>query len=274
MDSDKLRHPRPAAGADLTRHQPDRSGAPGPDEQAHGHERWMGEALGLARAMLGRVWPNPAVGCVIVNDGRIVGRGQTQPGGRPHAERVALDDAGDLSRGSSLYVTLEPCCHWGRTPPCADAIVAAGIKKVFASLQDPDPRVNGGGFRKLRDAGIEVEIGLGAREARRITAGFFHRVATGEPMVAIGEIHDDLSFIPDGYDAVMRTQGGDRLWLLTRAAGVAVRARQVAYPGSPATDLLQALGRLGLTTVYVPAADPLAIEIAIAEAGPISARSH
>lgn len=110
-------------------------------QSATGHDRWMAEAISLARGMRGLVWPNPPVGCVIVRDGEIVGRGHTQPGGRPHAERVALDEEGERAKGAIFYVTLEPCCHWGRTPPCADAIIAAGVYTVHASLQDPDPRV-------------------------------------------------------------------------------------------------------------------------------------
>lgn len=220
------------------------------------HARWMDEAIGLARAMQGWVWPNPAVGCVIVRKGRIVGRGQTQVGGRPHAERVALDDAGQQARGASLYVTLEPCCHWGKTPPCADAIIAAGIRRVFASLRDPDPRMNGGGFRKLREAGIEVNVGLGADEARTIMAGFFHRIQTGEPLVSVGEVDDDPSFVPEGYDGVLRS-GPDRLWLLTRAPGVGVLAKQIEHPGHTPEPTLRRLGKLGLTSVFIPAGDPL-----------------
>ncbi|MCH3703261.1 bifunctional diaminohydroxyphosphoribosylaminopyrimidine deaminase/5-amino-6-(5-phosphoribosylamino)uracil reductase RibD, partial [Campylobacter lari] len=115
--------------------------------------------------MRGHVWPNPPVGCVIVKNGICIGEGATQPGGRPHAERVALDIAGEAARGATLYVTLEPCCHWGHTSPCADAIIMAGITRVVASQQDPDPRVNGGGFRQLAEAGIDVAIGEGAKEA-------------------------------------------------------------------------------------------------------------
>ena len=111
-------------------------------------------ALELARRGLGRVWPNPAVGCVIVKDGRVVGRGWTQPGGRPHAETEALGRAGTLADGATLYTTLEPCSHFGKTPPCADAVIAAGIVRVVAAMEEPDPRVNGAGFTKRRAAGI------------------------------------------------------------------------------------------------------------------------
>ncbi|WP_265975566.1 bifunctional diaminohydroxyphosphoribosylaminopyrimidine deaminase/5-amino-6-(5-phosphoribosylamino)uracil reductase RibD [Brucella intermedia] len=225
------------------------------DRSAHGDDAgWMREAIVLARAVRGWVWPNPPVGCVIVRDGNLIGRGRTQFGGRPHAERVALDDAGDQAEGGTLYVTLEPCCHWGKTPPCADAIIEAGIRKVFASLQDPDPRVNGGGLRKLREAGVEVEVGLGKIEAGQIMAGFFHRIATGQPIVTIGDLSEDLSLIPDGYDAVLRS-GPDRLWLSTRAQDVGVLVRQVRDPGEPFGRLLSELGEMGLTNVFIPSCD-------------------
>src|SRR5713226_7316949 len=152
---------------------------PSLDEQA------MRVALALARRGLGRVWPNPAVGCVIVKDGRVVGRGWTQPGGRPHAETEALARAGAAAHGATAYVTLEPCCHWGRTPPCADALIAAGLSRVVAALEDPDPRVAGGGLARLRAAGIAVETGLGGAEAAEINAGFFQRVRSGRPLVTL-----------------------------------------------------------------------------------------
>src|SRR5437773_8146985 len=119
-------------------------------------------AFALGRRGLGRAWPNPAVGAVIVKDGRVVGRGWTQPGGRPHAESEALDRAGAAAGGATAYVTLEPCCHHGKTPPCADALIAAGIARAVVALEDPDPRVKGGGTARLRAAGVAVELGLGA----------------------------------------------------------------------------------------------------------------
>src|SRR3954453_3264296 len=107
------------------------------------YRRPMAAALALARRGLGNVWPNPAVGCVIVNAGRVVGCGWTQPSGRPHAETEAIARAGEAARGATSYVTLEPCCHWGRTPPCAEALIAAGIARVVSAIEDPDPRVAG-----------------------------------------------------------------------------------------------------------------------------------
>ena len=116
----------------------------------------MRAALALARRGLGTTWPNPAVGCVIVRNGRVVGRGTTHPGGRPHAEPIALGMAGEQAKGATAYVTLEPCCHWGRSPPCTDALIAAGIARIVVAATDPDNRVNGQGFQQLRAAGIAV----------------------------------------------------------------------------------------------------------------------
>ncbi|HEY2230153.1 MAG TPA: bifunctional diaminohydroxyphosphoribosylaminopyrimidine deaminase/5-amino-6-(5-phosphoribosylamino)uracil reductase RibD [Xanthobacteraceae bacterium] len=151
--------------------------------------RFMGLALGLGRRGLGRTWPNPSVGAVVVRrqgDGPvIVGRGWTQPGGRPHAERQALDRAGSAARGATLYVTLEPCCHHGKTPPCADAIVAAGIGEVVSALEDPNPQVAGEGHRRLAAAGIKVRVGIGADEARRAHAGHIRRMRAGRPQVML-----------------------------------------------------------------------------------------
>src|SRR5450759_2933937 len=133
-------------------------------------ESHMRSALALARRGLGGTWPNPSVGCVVVKDGRVLGRAVTAPGGRPHAEPTALAMAGEAARGATVYVTLEPCCHWGRTPPCTDALIAAGVARVVVAVRDPDPRVNGEGCNKLREAGIVVEEGLLAPEAAEVTA--------------------------------------------------------------------------------------------------------
>src|SRR5947207_15316442 len=151
-------------------------------EIAH-DSRMMRAALGLARRGLGNVWPNPAVGCVIVKDGHVVGRGWTQQGGRPHAETEALSRAGPLAQGATAYVTLEPCSHWGKTPPCADALIAAGLSRVVIALEDPDPRVAGTGIEALRKAGRAVEIGLCAAEAAELNAGLLQRVRFGRPLV-------------------------------------------------------------------------------------------
>jgi diaminohydroxyphosphoribosylaminopyrimidine deaminase / 5-amino-6-(5-phosphoribosylamino)uracil reductase len=147
--------------------------------------RFMQLALTLGRRGQGRTWPNPAVGAVVVKDGVIVGRGWTQPGGRPHAEPEALRRAGEAARGATLYVTLEPCSHVGKSPPCADAIMAAGIARVVSAIEDPNPEVAGQGHARLRAAGITVEIGLGAREAAHDHAGHFRRVRDQRPHVIL-----------------------------------------------------------------------------------------
>ncbi len=181
--------------------------------------RWMQTALALARRGLGDVWPNPAVGCVIVDEGRVVGRGWTQPGGRPHAETEALRRAGHAARGATAYVSLEPCCHWGRTPPCADALIAAGVRRVVVALEDPDPRVAGNGIGRLRAAGLAVEIGIGAEEAAETNAGFLTRVSLGRPLVTL-----KLATSLDGRIALC---SGESQWITgppARERGHALRA--------------------------------------------------
>ena len=147
--------------------------------------RFMQLALALGRRGLGRTAPNPAVGAVIVKDGIAVGRGWTQPGGRPHAEPEALARAGEAARGATLYVTLEPCSHVGKSPPCADAIIAAGIARVVSAIEDPNPQVAGQGHAKLRAAGIVVDVGTCADEAARDHAGHFRRVREGRSHVIL-----------------------------------------------------------------------------------------
>ncbi len=147
--------------------------------------RFMQLALTLGRRGLGRTWPNPAVGAVVVKDGVILGRGWTQPGGRPHAEPVALQRAGEAARGATLYVTLEPCSHFGKSPPCADAVIAAGLSRVVAAIEDPNPEVAGNGFAKLRAAGIAVDVGLFAAEAAHDHAGHIRRIRDQRPHVIL-----------------------------------------------------------------------------------------
>jgi diaminohydroxyphosphoribosylaminopyrimidine deaminase / 5-amino-6-(5-phosphoribosylamino)uracil reductase len=151
--------------------------------------RFMDMALALGRRGLGRTWPNPSVGAVVVRHETggpvIVGRGWTQPGGRPHAESEALRRAGRAARGATVYTSLEPCSHHGKTPPCADAIVAAGVARVVSALEDPNPEVGGAGHARLRAGGVAVEVGLGAAEARRIHAGHIRRLAEGRPHVIL-----------------------------------------------------------------------------------------
>ena len=165
----------------------------------------MSHALALAARGLGRTWPNPAVGCVIVKEGRILGRGWTQPGGRPHAERMALDQAGQGARGATAYVTLEPCAHHGKTPPCAEALVAAGITRVVTAQTDPDPRVSGRGHATLRAGGITVTEGICEGRARQLQAGFLKRITQGLPFVTL-----KLAATLDGRIA---TATGESRWI-------------------------------------------------------------
>jgi diaminohydroxyphosphoribosylaminopyrimidine deaminase/5-amino-6-(5-phosphoribosylamino)uracil reductase len=164
--------------------QPSVAQAAGSDDQ-----RFMALALALGRRALGNAWPNPAVGAVLVRSTSagpvVVGRGWTQPGGRPHAETEAIRRAGAAARGATLYVTLEPCSHHGKTPPCADAIIAAGIARVVSALEDPNPDVAGQGHARLRAHGIKVDIGVGAEEAARAHAGHISRVRAGRPNVML-----------------------------------------------------------------------------------------
>src|SRR5919202_715739 len=170
----------------------------------------MRAALALARRGLGNTWPNPSVGCVVVRDGRVVGRGWTQPGGRPHAETEALARAGDASKGATAYITLEPCCHWGQTPPCTDALLVAGVARVVVAMEDPDPRVLGDGIDRLRSAGIEVTVGVCADEAAELNAGFTKRIVEGRPLTTL-----KLATTLDGRIATHR---GESQWITGPAA--------------------------------------------------------
>ena len=173
----------------------------------------MKVALGLARRGLGSVAPNPAVGCVLVREGRVVGRGWTQPGGRPHAEAEALGRAGKAARGATAYVSLEPCAHHGETPPCADALAGAGIARLVVAVEDPDPQVRGRGLTRLRDAGAEVVCGVCEDEAAALNAGFFLRVGEGRPLIALKTATT--------LDGRIATRGGESRWI----TGEAARAR-------------------------------------------------
>lgn len=170
----------------------------------------MATALGLAGRGIGRTWPNPAVGCLVVKDDRVVGRGWTQPGGRPHAEPEALAAAGAAARGATLYVTLEPCAHVGETPPCTTAVIAANPARVVIATEDPDPRVAGRGVQMLREAGITVETGLLGEEARNVNAGFFTRLAAGRPLVTLK--------LATSLDGRIAAHSGASRWITCEAA--------------------------------------------------------
>ncbi|WP_268885655.1 bifunctional diaminohydroxyphosphoribosylaminopyrimidine deaminase/5-amino-6-(5-phosphoribosylamino)uracil reductase RibD [Frigidibacter oleivorans] len=172
---------------------------------AEADRRFMALAIALGRRGLGRVWPNPAVGCVVVADGRILGRGWTADGGRPHAEPQALAQAGAAARGATAYVSLEPCAHHGQTPPCAGALVAAGVARVVTALEDPDPRVAGRGHDILRAAGVAVTTGVLSAEAEAAQRGFLTRIRQGRPMVTLK--------LATSFDGRIATATGESRWI-------------------------------------------------------------
>ena len=168
----------------------------------------MEAALNLGSRSLGLAAPNPAVGAILVKDGAVVGRGATAPGGRPHAERIAIAEAGEAARGATLYVTLEPCSHFGVSPPCVDAIIAAGVARVVSAMEDPNPLVGGQGHARLRAAGIAVSVGAGAAQARRDHLGHILRVTAGRPCVTLKLAETADGFASAGAnDARLRITG-------------------------------------------------------------------
>lgn len=181
----------------------------------------MAHALRLAARGLGNTWPNPAVGCVIVRDDTVIGRGWTQPGGRPHAEVRALEQAGSRAIGSTAYVSLEPCAHHGHTPPCAEALIAAGVTRVVTALTDPDARVSGKGHAMLRAAGINVTEGVLTSDARRLNAGFLKRITRRLPFVTL-----KLATTLDGRIA---TATGESRWITGPAARRKVHALRMSH---------------------------------------------
>jgi diaminohydroxyphosphoribosylaminopyrimidine deaminase / 5-amino-6-(5-phosphoribosylamino)uracil reductase len=260
--------------------------------------RFMAEALALGRANLGRTWPNPSVGAVIVKDGVIVGRGATAAGGRPHAEAVALEQAGLRAVGADMYVTLEPCAHRsvrGGTP-CLELTLLSGVKRVVSALEDPNPHIAGVGHAILRSAGLRVALGIGAEEARRAHLGHIRRVQDGRPMVTL-----KLAQTADGFcaplgggrlqisgDAAMRevhmlrasheaimvgvgTVLSDDPQLTVRLPGLADRSPiRVVLDSALRTPLASALVRgAGIVPLWIIAADdaPAAPEIALRAAG-------
>ncbi len=165
----------------------------------------MLRAIELAAQVRGHVSPNPPVGAIIVRGGCVVGEGNTHPPGGPHAEAVALLRAGGAARGATVYVTLEPCSHYGRTPPCADALIAAGVTRVVCAIGDPDTHVHGQGFQRLREAGVEVEIGAHAQEVEALLAGYLKHRQTGSPLVT--------AKFATSLDGKIGTRTGDSRWV-------------------------------------------------------------
>ncbi|MBZ0128179.1 MAG: bifunctional diaminohydroxyphosphoribosylaminopyrimidine deaminase/5-amino-6-(5-phosphoribosylamino)uracil reductase RibD [Rhodobacteraceae bacterium] len=180
----------------------------------------MALALSLGRRGLGQTWPNPAVGCVIVTGDTVLGRGWTAPGGRPHAETRALAQAGEAARGATAYVSLEPCAHHGQTPPCSDALIAAGVARVVTALQDPDPRTAGKGHAALRAAGIAVEVGCLGEQAERDHAGFLRRTREGRPLISLK--------LASSIDGRIATASGESRWITGPAARRQVHAMRAA----------------------------------------------
>jgi diaminohydroxyphosphoribosylaminopyrimidine deaminase/5-amino-6-(5-phosphoribosylamino)uracil reductase len=183
--------------------------------------RFMALALSLGRRGMGQCAPNPAVGCVIVQGDRIVGRGVTAPGGRPHAEPQALAQAGAQARGATAYVTLEPCAHHGATPPCSEALIAAGVARVVAPFDDTDPRVSGRGFEMMRAAGLAVTTGVLAEEAARDHAGFLIRNELGRPFVTLK--------LASSFDGRIATASGHSQWITGPEARRAVHAMRARH---------------------------------------------
>lgn len=182
---------------------------------------FMKHALALGRRGLGRVWPNPAVGCIIVREGRIVGRGWTQDGGRPHAETEALAQAGAAASGATAYVTLEPCAHHGKTPPCCDALIAAGIARVVVAAEDPDERVAGNGLAKMRSAGIDVHLGQNAEEAYNSLKGYMRNRREGRPWLTLK--------LATSLDGRIATASGESRWITGPAARAYVHGMRARH---------------------------------------------
>ncbi len=179
------------------------------DERASDLE-FMREALQLARAGTGSTYPNPCVGAVVVREGSVVGRGRSDVTGGPHAEVRALREAGELARGATVYVTLEPCNHRGRTPPCVDALLAAGVREVVVAIEDPAPHVGGAGIARLRQQGVEVRVGVMAEQGREVHRHYLHHVKTGRPFVTLK--------VACSIDGRIATASGDSKWITGEAA--------------------------------------------------------
>ena len=186
-------------------------------------KRYMELALRISTRALGTSWPNPAVGCVLVKESRILGLGWTAKGGRPHAETIALAQAGKDARNATAYITLEPCSHYGQTGPCADALIEAGIKRAVIAVSDPDKRVSGRGIDKLKSMGIEVQVGLFEDDALSINAGFFSAVNLKRPLITLK--------LASSLDGRIAAEGGDSRWItgsLARARGHLLRVEHDA----------------------------------------------
>ena len=254
------------------------AGSAKPQNQQNIDRHFMQNALAMANRGLGTTAPNPSVGAVIVNDdGVILGRGWTQPGGRPHAEVAALERAGDTARGATIYVTLEPCSHTGKSPPCANALIKAGIKRVVCGLRDPNELVAGQGFAKLRDAGVEVVEGVLAGEAYWLTLGHILKVSKNRPFVQLK--------LATGSDGLIAAGDGDPVWVTgpqARAQGHLMRSRTdvilvgigTVLADDPSLDCrLTGLEARSPDIVVLDRRDRLPVDANIARSGRLLARS-
>ncbi|TDT75067.1 diaminohydroxyphosphoribosylaminopyrimidine deaminase [Litoreibacter halocynthiae] len=234
-----------------------------PDDQ-----RWMALALSLGTRGLGQTWPNPAVGCVIVKDGRLLARGWTQAGGRPHAEQHALSQMPEgAARGATAYVTLEPCSHRGQTPPCASALIKVGLARVVVATGDPDPRVSGNGLAMLREAGIEVVTGVLEDDARRDQQGFLMRVTEGRPMVTLK--------LASSFDGRIATAKGESQWITGPQARLQVQALRASHDavivgGSTAREDLPSLTLRGMGDRRQPVRIAVSAGLNIPTHGPLA----
>ncbi len=208
-------------------------------------DRFMSRALALAARGMASTHPNPRVGCVIVKNGKVVGEGFHERAGGPHAEAIALEKAGAKAKGADVYVTLEPCCHFGRTPPCTDALIKSGIRRVFAAMKDPNPKVAGQGAARLRRKGIEVEFGLMEVEAQALNRGFVSRMTRGRPYVTL-----KLAMSLDGRTA---SASGESKWITSLAARDDVQ-RLRAEAGAVLTSIGTVIADDPQLTVRSPAA--------------------
>lgn len=212
-------------------------------------KRFMALAISLGQRGLGQCWPNPSVGCVIVKSGRIVGRGRTAAGGAPHAETEALKQAGERAKGATAYVSLEPCAHHGRTPPCANALVDAGISRVVIGSRDPNPQVNGQGIEILERAGISVTTGVLEKEADALHAGFFLQITEGRPWVTLK--------LANSFDGRIATATGESQWITGPEARRMVHAMRLCHDavmvgGGTARDDDPSLTVRGMGDVHQP----------------------
>jgi len=211
---------------------------------------WMGAAIAMARRGLGMTWPNPSVGCVIVKDNRILGRGHTQKGGRPHAEVLALGQAGDAAKGATAYVTLEPCSHHGKSPPCTDALIKAGIARVVIAQCDPDPRING--LKALEAAGITITIGIRTIEAESLHQGFTTKVTQKRPFICLK--------IATTLDGKIATQTGESRWITGAHARARVHMMRSTHDGVM-IEVMTQLADEGLTRILCEGGGTLAASL-------------